>query len=236
MESDAITTSVPPPRWMMRAMHALSAVLGTMATGLITLGTHYQETYTNAPNLTGTVRAPAATIGWGILMTTTAPALQLVARHQTKKNVARATAVLGVITAGMMLTTLGMITAAGSTELTIEANMARHMSTYGNNENIDTEIDEIQESYHCCGATDLMIYQEADNYLHGAVPASCCRNKITDCGTPPVGTNAYTEGCSTKVGVATKNAMITMAMALATAGGTLAVITIGLATNWLCAS
>lgn len=234
-DCQTMTIRGPVKRWLMRAALMLSAVVGLMATGLISIGTYLQEHYTATPHLTGSMRAPAATIGWGVIMTTAAPTLQMIARSPKKKNVATATTILGIITLGMALTTIGITTATGATAPTVEANLRQYMAKYGDQENIDAEIDNIQESYHCCGTDNPLIYQEADSFLHGRVPASCCRHKLADCGLPPVGNTIYPEGCSSKLADSTIEALTITAMALAMATGTLAAITMGLASCWMCA-
>lgn len=148
---------------------------------------------TNTPNITGTIIMPAVVIGWAMVSFLLIPVIQMAVRNPIKPFLAVAATLTLTTAIGLSITTAAAEAEKANLESYINNTFNQAITTYGTSYDTDSEVDNIQEAFKCCGADSYHDYTRAKNSLHGAVPASCCHGDVI-CPHPPI-RMGKTPGC-----------------------------------------
>ena len=196
------------------AANIASSIVGTLAMSLLSVGGYYDTHATKVPTITGTTHLPKATVAWGVATALTIPLLQLTLRNPIRLLQGILTVTMILLAAGTAVTATVAAGETGSTRDHITDNMEDAMANYGNDHHSDSQIDNIQTAYECCGVHDHHVYARAQATLHGAVPPSCCHATARQCPEPPIDLG-QTRGCGKIFGTAMETARRNIAITLA---------------------
>lgn len=170
------------------------AGLGILASTVASIGGYYTS-LGDFPDITGSMKIPPATAGWGTIALALTALTQAAIKNPNKKILGFTILLIGIATAGIGLTAAVSASEEHAVDEHITSNFITRMKDYKNGSALTNQIDQIQESLSCCGAMDFRSYETLPAYRHGAVPTSCCATPKPGCGEPPLGHDIHKKGC-----------------------------------------
>jgi hypothetical protein len=216
------------------AIHSITAMVEGTAATLMTLGGVYCTEDQGTTHASGNMKYPAATVAFGLIYACLGMAVQAIGRRPNRRTIGITIALIGLATTGTALTAMGAATERNDIGDVIKANLEEMMMTYAKGQGPqDTIVDSIQTTYKCCGADNYTTYADTRGYRHGAVPTSCCRKQEKGCGTPPLGDNTHTNGCTMPIHEATAKMLHDVATATAIAAFTMTGVDATMLVYWI---
>ena len=201
------------------------AVLMAIGTAVSSIGGYYDHIGAH-PHITGTIAIPKATLAFGVISLALTILAQAAIKRPSKLTFGLTTILLGIGAAAIGITAAIAVTEEANADERIKTNLREYIHLYKDGTLWSTEIDEIQQTYLCCGESNSSQYALLEKYQHGATPTSCCERPSPRCGQPPHGDRVFKTGCSAPLTKAVKEAINTCTI-------TLTIQAAGVATTWL---
>ncbi len=196
--TDSIETTVGSPKAPARYVNILASLalggLAILSSTVASIGGYYTS-LSEFPDITGNVTIPPATAGWGTISLALTAMTQAVIKKPTRRVLGINILIIGIVAAGIGLTATVSATEEYNIDERIQANFHSTIGNYRTNSSSALQINQLQRSLACCGATDYKAYEAIPEFRHGSVPTSCCISPMHGCGEPPLGLKIHQNGC-----------------------------------------